>query len=404
MKNILFRKDINNNIRYWLSNIISKNQIEIKYGKVTTKSDFNSTNEHLKIIQCPNSNIENTKIIRNKLNQGYKVINFNYEDDDFHLTDVQINDINSQLGKYATDSNNNLKVMLCTPFVKDTLTYPVLAQPKINGVRATIKLERVSTGEGFFEVHEFKPVIRSKSGLQYCLPHIEKYFNDVMFYDNDIELKYDGELYIPNTKLNIIRRHIPYINSYNTITKSELEPNLIQFWSFDLCIPDITQKSRLLMLTNKILPFDISLLMRNKVPVISLPSQLIKSDSEALTFRDYCISLGFEGCVLRSLDAEYSFGNKPKYIMKYKKEITSEFIIVDIVSKTKEDSGMFVLKNDINECTFVCNPEGTLEERTEYLRNKDKYVGKLATVKYYERSGVNCVPFHANVITIRNYE
>jgi len=41
---------------------------------------------------------------------------------------------------------------------------------------------------------------------------------------------------------------------------------------------------------------------------------------------------------------------------------------------------------------------------TEYLRNKDKYVGKLATVKYYERSGVDCVPFHANVITIRNYE
>jgi len=52
---------------------------------------------------------------------------------------------------------------------------------------------------------------------------------------------------------------------------------------------------------------------------------------------------------------------------------------------------------------FECNGTGTVEDKLNILNNKDYYKGKFATVKFYERTK-NGIPFHANVIGIRDYE
>ena len=55
----------------------------------------------------------------------------------------------------------------------------------------------------------------------------------------------------------------------------------------------------------------------------------------------------------------------------------------------------------INDEIFECNGTGTVEEKVKILENKP--ISKFATVKFYERTK-NGIPFHANVIGIRDYE
>ena len=92
--------------------------------------------------------------------------------------------------------------------------------------------------------------------------------------------------------------------------------------------------------------------------------------------------------------------------MKFKTYIDSEFKIVDIIpQKADPNKGEFILQNDINSETFESMPSGkefgTHDAQEELLLNKQDYIGKYATVRYRERSGVKLVPFHQNVIGIR---
>lgn len=86
------------------------------------------------------------------------------------------------------------------------------------------------------------------------------------------------------------------------------------------------------------------------------------------------------------MDAEYAFGSRPMTIMKSKQFLDSEFEIVDVVPMDKEpECGMFVLRNDINDETFTCVSMASYTDKVYYLSDKNKYIGKMATVKFYER-------------------
>jgi hypothetical protein len=87
---------------------------------------------------------------------------------------------------------------------------------------------------------------------------------------------------------------------------------------------------------------------------------------------------------------------------KFKTHMDSEFLIVDLIPKPSDSSlPLFILKNDLNDSTFECNPSGNWDYQRELLTNKESIIGKYATVRYRERSGVKNVPFHANVIDVR---
>ena len=109
----------------------------------------------------------------------------------------------------------------------------------------------------------------------------------------------------------------------------------------------------------------------------------------------------------RELDAEYKFGSRPMSMRKCKNCEDAEFKILAIKSKGNPDEKVgftiiYTLQNDLTDDIFECNGTGTVEEKLEILNDKSN-IGKLATVKFYERT-INKLPFHANVIGIRDYE
>ena len=146
----------------------------------------------------------------------------------------------------------------------------------------------------------------------------------------------------------------------------------------------------------------------NRYNIIVLNSDIANNDMESINYMECAISNGFEGAVIRNKKADYCFGQRPKTMMKLKKFKDSEFEIVDIESKGNPNDKVgftivYTLLNDINDLMFECNGTGTVEDKLNILNNKDYYKGKFATVKFYERTK-NGIPFHANVIGIRDYE
>lgn len=95
-----------------------------------------------------------------------------------------------------------------------------MADPKINGVRCTIKYEAVDNGL-FGISHEV--VIRSKEGLRYNVKHIEDAFDRYVFYREDYKnITFDGELYIKDQKNTTIggaarNPKILFINNFNLL-------------------------------------------------------------------------------------------------------------------------------------------------------------------------------------------
>ena len=88
-------------------------------------------------------------------------------------------------------------------------------------------------------------------------------------------------------------------------------------------------------------------------------------------------------------------------MFKYKRVDDAKFKIVDIVPEgVRKDLCKLVLQNDINTNQFECTINSSHAYQEMILKEKDKYIGKYASVEFRERSGVNKVPFHAKVITI----
>lgn len=346
-----------------------------------------------------------------QLKKGYKYIDdiatkeevLNNIDDLYHFLD-------DKLPKYNTDANNVCKPMKCQKFQLGKMKYHAILQPKINGVRCIILYKEITEGEGMFATTHKQAVILSKEGLRYDIKHIEYEFTK--FYENIPEAQnivFDGELYIKGKPVTTIGGAAR--NKYNEFHKD------IKFVCFDLAIPDISNANRdnirfnMTYYINCYCPIDISDHHKfDKVdkPVIFLNSIEVHDDNEVLDYRDICIKEGYEGCVVRDKDAEYCFGQRPMSMMKCKKFDDAEFEIIDIKCRGNayEKVGftiIYLLKNDINDLQFECNGSGTVEDKLDIFNNKDKYIGKQATVKFYERTK-NGLPFHANVIAIRDYE
>lgn len=305
------------------------------------------------------------------------------------------------VAKTNTDASGFSKPMKCQPFQLGKVKYPAYAQPKYNGVRATICRDKFSK-----DLFNDTPIlILSKEGVKYELKHLYKQFDVIlnrlenMGIDNPI---LDGEVYLPNTPVTTI-------GGAARNSKNPIHPKL-QFVIFDLSIENYTQVERLHFVDAILGCTDVNIQSNNFTnPRVYVSRRIqVNNDEQALEYLDECLKYGYEGCVVREFEPEYAFGQRPKTIRKLKKFEDAEFEIIDIVPYGNGLSNVgtgckFILRNDSNDLVFESVPLGTTQERLEMLKNKEVLIGKQATAKFYERT-INDIPFHSNVISIRDYE
>lgn len=368
------------NIRVW--QVEYNSHIKVSYGILGMKLIEKFINKQVSktIEQMAN------KLIADKLNEGYK---------ESALDAVSNFEI--------TDKHGFLKPMLCQRQLK-RIQYPAFLQPKYNGLRAMISLEVKEDSNDLFANKDKRVVIRSHEGLEYHIPRISNYLktaSNIFLHNGAYDLILDGELYIHGKSRDYIRASVPFIKN-GVVSNSKNDSSLVTFVIFDIINPKLNQSERFRILNNNLLSISNNVSNLDNNPLLfKSPYVIVNNDEEAYDYASRYNDSGFEGGIVRNMDALYQPGKRSWDMIKLKFKLIDSFEVLNVIPKDNEpETGMFVLRAK-NGLSFKSNPMGSYQLRQQYLIDKDWYIGKLAKVKYFEL-GANGLPAHSNVIEMIN--
>lgn len=335
-----------------------------------------------------------------KLKEGYKLID-ELRDDSPPVEKMDDKAIIDYLNAYLP-INNTTDTGFVLPMLAKTLEDnkpfekfgSLLGQYKINGLRCIVGAEKSSD---MFEPIRF--TFTSREGTRwdlnwlgyYLLRAIDEKLLDLMVEEG---VCLDGELYVPGCSVNLINHYVKDKNSEGH--------KRLQYWCYDLCVPDVTAINRNLSRISNIAGFMPTTKwehLNNAAPIVLLPTVQIESIPQAIEYRNKYIDMGYEGLILRNPYAEYQFGKRNTAMYKFKKVLDGLFEVM-LIKEDKRGLPIYTLKNDINDELFECTINLPQDKQREQLQIKEYLIGKRAFVEFRERSGVKGVPFHAKIIKI----
>lgn len=380
----------------WIAYPFDNNTIEIYHGIVgkTISRDLIHTKRN------PKDEIKSRTNAKRKT--GYKLLCEIKDSVSLPVEGELISFLDKYLPNNRTNAEDSLLPMLAkvyTPKIFDK-NHLFFGQYKINGLRCFVSAYRAddlfNTVHLRFQSREGTNWCSLMNLEQYLLTHIPEHFINKMIEEHII---LDGEIYIPNHTVNEINHFVkdPYCK----------ENKLLQYWCYDLAIDDCTQESRNTIRNSVFSQFNIVVREKqqhicNKDRLVNLPSYIIRSDEDAVSFRNYFIDYGFEGLILRNPEAEYQYGKRNQSMLKFKAADDGIFTIIDIYPEGIKRSNipLLLLKNDINDSTFEVHSNGSFERQEYILKHKELFIGKQVYVTFGERSGIQKVPFHVKEVTI----
>jgi ATP-dependent DNA ligase len=183
----------------------------------------------------------------------------------------------------------------------------------------------------------------------------------------------DGELYCHGATLQTI-------NSW--IKKNRPESMQIEYHLYDMPeqpgLEEVIQKDRTAAL-EKFFAENLALTKYIKL----VPSHVVNSDEEVMQWHDYYVGLGYEGGIVRNMDAIYDYGHRSANLAKVKVFDDAEFKVISF----SNGEGLYadcvkwrcVTKDGVE---FDVNPKGTLEQKREWLIEAEQYIGQMLTVRY----------------------
>jgi DNA ligase-1 len=262
---------------------------------------------------------------------------------------------------------------------KDELKYPIYSQPKLDGIRCVVKKDGMWSRNG-------KSIVSAPHVLVALKPFFDKFPNAIL----------DGELYADK-----------FANDFNAIcslvkktkpTPEDLVESAtnIQYWVYDWIV------SKTFSDRNS----DITTYLTNNNVVRRVPTHLVYTITHLNELYEKYVVEGYEGQMVRT-DGPYE-NKRSKCLLKRKEFKDSEFKILDIIEGVGNKSGMaghMVFKNH-KDIEFHSNIKGDRNYLRELLTNKNKLIGKSATVKYFNLTPGDELPRFPYVVNIdrENYE
>lgn len=191
-----------------------------------------------------------------------------------------------------------------------TLEYPVYASPKIDGLRCVIEYEMAKS-------NSMKPL--PNLHLQECLE--DPWFNGL-----------DGELTVTEPTDPLC-----YKKAESAVMTSDGRPHFI-YHVFDICHDYLTDhkisyKTRLELLRSA----QDKMIKKGAdrgIEIRLVEQTLIHTPEGLEAYEAACLAKGYEGVMVRKPDSPYKYGRATKkqaYILKLKRYVDSEFVLVDIL-------------------------------------------------------------------------
>lgn len=256
---------------------------------------------------------------------------------------------------------------------KSKVKYPIVSQPKLDGARNITEIG------GMF----------SRNGKPWrSTPHIYEGLKPL--FEEDPDLIFDGELY--NHNLNEDFNKIISLIKKQKPTTEELQESRekVQYWIYDLPSHPGTFLERYEKL-KEIVP--------KLGPMFNLVEcTILYSEEEVNAQLEKYLLEGYEGQILR-LDAPYE-NKRSQNLLKHKMFVDEEFEILDIIEgegNLAGKAGKMAFEMDGNP--FTAGLKYSWDECKEFWVNKNKYIGKKATVKYFNVTP-DGVPRFAKVINV----
>lgn len=240
---------------------------------------------------------------------------------------------------------------------KDKIKYPIYTNGKLDGCRCIV------SEDGMF----------SRNGKPWrSAPHIYEGLKSLLEKDPDLIL--DGELY--NHDLNEDFNKIVSLIKKQKPTQEELQESRekVQYWIYDLPSYPGTYLERYEKLKEIVSQLGPMYVLVECAPLYS--------EEEVNAQLEKYLAEGYEGQILR-VDAPYE-NKRSQYLLKHKLFIDEEFTILDIIEGEGNLAGKVgCMAFEINGKPFTAGLKFSWEESKEFWENREKYIGKKATVKYF---------------------
>lgn len=187
---------------------------------------------------------------------------------------------------------------------------------------------------------------------------------------------YDGELYAHG---------IPFQKVLSMVKRDQDDNAKIEYMVYDAVFPDRDMGfgQRLIKLNER---FGVT-----EYPIRFATTLYASCRSVIENHHRVFLEQGYEGSIIRDLRTPYEFDRRSHGLLKFKDWQDSEFLVVDVRSGIGkfEGCGIFICKTPEHAATghgrtFDCVMNAPLDELKGYLDNKDEYLGKMLTVKYFE--------------------
>ena len=196
---VMYAKTWNDKIMFWKAKAkVEKNYIEI----IKTHGFINGKEiNHVENMPITDKNIRELKnyilkMVNKKYNSGYRTLS-----DLGILSEEDIEQrLQSELQSNKLDANDISKPMKAKPFKVGVIKYPAFAQPKLNGVRCTMR--KVEKDNGLFGKSTSVKLL-SREGIEYDIPNVEKE-GIKLFKSLSDDVVLDGEIYLHNTPVTTI--------------------------------------------------------------------------------------------------------------------------------------------------------------------------------------------------------
>lgn len=386
----------------WRAFIDADGKIIVQYGNIGGKI---LTEKYPVKLKDANTEIKSRYNDKRKI--GYRPINEIKDDNDIPPVEEGYDailyrwlDVYLEYDRY--DANGLLLPMLAKTFDKNTFKKVPLyyGQWKINGLRCIV---RAIPADDMFSPYKF--TFQSREGtfwhtLDTLASFMFQYLpTDLINHMVNDGWALDGEIYYPGATINDINHFV----KDGTCAQNKL----LQYWCYDLIIPDASQDVRFNYLYDSLKQFkllyntDYDFHMNNKNLFNLLPYYEVSNEDEATAYRNQFINAGFEGLILRNPDVDYQFGKRRAgYMVKYKDIHEGNFQIVDIYPEKSRYLPIILCRNDINDELFETRFSYTTNHQADILENKDKYIGKMIYLTFGERSGIRRVPFHIKTVKL----
>ena len=263
---------------------------------------------------------------------------------------------------------------------KSKVVFPVLTQPKLDGIRCIVRKEGMFSREG----NEFT-----------SCPHI---YEEVKYlFEMWPDLILDGELYNHefkedfNSISSLVKKGKP---TEETLLKTR---QFIQFHCYD-CSDDgrdnWTFSARMFFIMSEFMTDGVI------VPVFTVGCE---TQEELDEFYAEFLAAGYEGQMVR-VDGVYE-NKRSKSLLKRKEFIDEEFEILGMIEGEGNFTGMVgSLKFEKDGEPFTTGLKGSHEYWKYMWEHQDEFIGKQATVRYQNLTPDRQVPRFGKMMTIRDYE